>query len=786
MGFTLSKSSPWPAENSNAVLFILDADNEFELQLLNQWLSAFKQQGGDSATVVSNQVILSLGSEQTHIDSGDLHNWLDVDDSTLVAPLRIAWLPNAEEIGDKLLFRHLIMGDPRRPSARKGRKILCAQPERVIPITGEPAHIGALKDRFRVHQQDDPDADKQAFADFIARQAGLALDLAERRLQGGRYKVPRYVADSLRANPKFKASIKELAEQEGKAVVAYKPALNEYIKEMVSVPTSFYIDVAAKFNNFVLGLGYEKDIVYDTDELARVRQIVRDHPSILLWTHKTYLDGMVMPKVLYDNDFPVPHMFGGANLGFFGLGTLLRRAGAIFIRRSFQDNPLYKLTLRYYIGYLMEKRFPLTWSFEGTRSRLGKLMPPRYGLLKYVLEACQTTSARDIYIIPVSISYDLIRDVDEYADEQTGRAKTAESLRWMFSYVSSLRKPMGRIYMNIGEPVVLDQAPDTDDRLALSKIALQVGVEANKVTPLTLPSLVCMSLLGNAPQALTGREALMELKSLLEWAEDRGITVSSDFDRKNMRHFLQLLDIMVGEGLLTRYDEGPEMVFGLAPDQHPRASYYRNSVIHFFVNKAIIELALLSAINAEQGQRVDSFFAEADRLRDLFKFEFFYAPSEEFRHQLIAELDTANADWRNRIAQGNNSIISLLGDMYPLVAHSTLLPFVEAYRVVADMLARLPASETMEQKPTVEKALKYGRQAYLQRRISSEASIGKILFENAFTQFSHQSLTDAGEASLEQNRKSCARNLHELSHRLERVRVISVALRDSKMDRDPF
>ena len=100
-----------------------------------------------------------------------------------------------------------------------------------------------------------------------------------------------------------------------------------------------------------------------------MRKVVRDHPSILLWTQKTYLDGLVIPKVLYEKDFPMPYMFGVANMAFAGMGFMMRRSGAIFIRRSFQDNVLYELTLRHYIGYLTEKRFPMNWAFEGTRSR---------------------------------------------------------------------------------------------------------------------------------------------------------------------------------------------------------------------------------------------------------------------------------------------------------------------------------------------------------------------------------------------------------------------------------
>jgi glycerol-3-phosphate O-acyltransferase len=119
--------------------------------------------------------------------------------------------------------------------------------------------------------------------------------------------------------------------------------------------------------------------------------------------------------VCFDNDFPAPHILGGVNMAFAGLGFLARRAGAIFIRRSFQDDPLYKMILRQYISYLMEKRFPLSWAFEGTRSRVGKLMPPRYGLLKYVMDSAHATGLRNLHIIPISISYDMIGDVKDYA-----------------------------------------------------------------------------------------------------------------------------------------------------------------------------------------------------------------------------------------------------------------------------------------------------------------------------------------------------------------------------------
>ncbi len=702
---------------------------------------------------------------------------------TLVAPLRVAWLPSQEDIDSGPRLRDLFFGDPRHPSARRGRRIFREAPERMRLIAGEPDSVANLRQRFEQHHNIDGGDAQRDFAEFVSRQAALVLDIAERRLQGGRYKVPRHVAASLKSSPAFNEAVEALAGKCGKPKAELMEEASGYMAEMVSRPSTFWLDFYARFNKFCLGLGYEEKIVYDQAAVERMRQVVRDNPAMLLWTHKTYLDGMVVPKVLYDNDFPMPHMFGGANMNFPGLGFLLHRAGAIFIKRSFQDNELYKITLRHYIGYLMEKRFPMNWAFEGTRSRMGKLMPPRYGLLKYVLEACHATDATNIHIIPISISYDLIRDVEEYATEQTGRGKGAESLRWFIGYIRSLARPMGKVYMDIGEPVVLAQAPHPDDKLALSKIAFEVAVEANHVTPITFPSLVTMSLLGASPGALTEAEVVRDLDVLLAWAEARQLRISADFDRAYADQVAGLLGIMIDEGMVTRYDEGPDVVYAIEQEQHAVASYYRNTIIHFFVNKAIIELALLKTSETEGAAALEVFWSEVDKLRDLFKFEFFYAPTEQFHQQIREELARYAGNWEELLQQGAPGFLQLQNNMLLLASHATLLTFAEAYSVVAELLARMEASESLSEEQCVTKALKLGHQAYLQRRISSPASIGKLLFKNGFKVAEHRKLTAGGGKEVASGRKALAMEIRDVLRRLELIRALNVAIRGTLMEK---
>jgi glycerol-3-phosphate O-acyltransferase len=115
-----------------------------------------------------------------------------------------------------------------------------------------------------------------------------------------------------------------------------------------------------------------------------------------------------------------------------------------------------------------------------------------------------------------------------------------------------------------------------------------------------------------------------------------------------------------------------------------------------------------------------------------------------------------------------------MGDYYPLVAHATLLHFVDGYRVVADVLARQPDDVGMEEKECISQALAYGRQAYLQRRISSQASIGKLLFQNAWRLMENRGLAEGGDAETGESRREASQDLRELAHRIDIIRTLAL------------
>ena len=753
-------------------LFIIDARNRIERRHLLDWLH-----GTWGAIADSEWITLDLSDETAPLKLEKLAAGLDMSADCLVIPVRVAWRIPRFDRDRKLQLRDLMFGDPRMPGSLRAWSILLRDRRRAQCLLGEPASVAALRARF-AEDIGMADADPATgFAAFVTRQAALTLEAQERGVRGTRYKVPRFVADSLAASPAFRGALAKLASEMGRRPGELLPEARRYMKELISTPSALFLDLRARLERFMMTQGYDKGFLYDPAELEGLRKLIRTRPTVLLFTHKTYLDGVTPNALFYDNDMTMLHSFGGINLDFFGIGTLFRRSGMIFIRRSFSDTPVYKVVLRQYIAYLLEKRFPMSWALEGTRSRLGKLMPPRYGILKYVLDAAYEGGIEDVNIVPFVTSFDLIRDVEEYAAEQAGKAKQAESLGWFIGYLKSLREPMGRVRIDLGTPVVVARAPDPDDKQALARIAFDAAVSANRVTPLTVTSVMCLILLGTAPRGATAEELARVTRFLTGWAKARGIRLSEELASLDRDALRARADTLVNSGLILRDDAGSATVYTILPAKHAMASYYRNTIIHHFLDKTIIELALFKVQEGFKVQEApdedtsEQFWAETERLRDLFKFEFFYSPREQFRKDLAAELDRSDGQWSARLRQGDSGVKALIRRFQPLLGHAALLPFVEAYIVVLEQLVRLAPGETLSQSDCVEQGLIEGRQAYLLRRISSEASIGKILFENGYKLAAHMGLAGETDEAIMVSRRALLAEFRALSRRMERMRI---------------
>ncbi len=787
-----TSAEPWPHSKTSKLLFLIDACTDEEKKYLTDWLE--KQRPNEASILASGNLayLSSVGRDDSPTHEG-LENQVTFGEDRLFIPIRVAWLTDERTGQRRPRIRDFVFRQSSGPSVVQRKWLLRRSPDKAMPLAGRPATLQEMKLKYRakIGLPADEEPNSNEFADFVARQAILSLEQAERSVNGAHQKLPYFVSRTLQSRKGFRQAISKIGEEQGQTSEQALEEAGEYLKELVALPSEFHVDSFAQLSRFIYSRGYDPEIVHDPAQIEKLRELAKNHPIAFCWTHKTHVDGIALSALLHKYRFPLPHLIGGINMAFMGIGYLARRSGAIFIRRSFQDNRIYKAVLRRYIGYLMEKRFPISWSIEGTRSRIGKLMPPRFGILKYVMEAARTANIDDLHLIPVTIYYDLIPEVAEYAAEQRGQTKRPESLAWFIGYVRGMSKPLGRVSVRFGDPVVVGQnietkpkyqlgAPaDTKDAFALElqKAAFEVAVRINNVTPVTPSAVATLALLGACPRSLSVEEITDELRDIISWMQSRGIPMTSDFGEHTSERVQEIADTMIELGILTRYDEGLSPVYGIAPDQHLIAGYYRNTIVHFLIVRAFMELALVKAAEMPPGQSEAVFWDEALRIRDIFKFEFFYSSKEEFREQVQRELDLTEPNWANLINGGTDSVNKLLNTMRPLFAHATLKPYIEAYSIVADGLLQFEQTEPWDEKGFLTRCLKYGKQAYLQRRITSEESIAKLLYTNGVKLARNFGLIDDTSGELQGRRVAFARELRDIGRRIDIIDALAAQRR---------
>ena len=743
-----------PARGETSLILLAEPAGVVERALVQRWLHEADVQPSEVLPLDGPGLARSLAATPP---------------DTVVTAARVAWLPRERDGERRVRWSDVLSQvNPRRPPVFWQRSIMRREPDRAQMVVAEPATVAALRERW---------GGAGSFAQFVSRQARLALDRSERALLGYRYKVPKDVIEAIEDSPGFRADVATLAARLGltgtEAAERTRVALDGLVASMSPIAVNLLSSALRPLH------AYAWDVQADTAGLDRLRELNRRHALVFLPSHRSYADPLLLADVLAGHDFPRNHVVGGDNLRIWPISPLARRAGFVFIRRSSGDDEIYKLALREYLGYLLAKRFNLEWYMEGGRSRTGKLRPPRYGLLAYVAEAVARGRADDAYLVPVAITYDQLREVSAMAAEQGGAAKKAEGLGWLASYARGQLTRIGTVHVRFAEPLSLREAlgpgglhdsPDTR-RLAVQKIAFEVAVRINRVTPVTATALVTLALLGVRDRALTQGQVRGVLEPLRAYLAERGLPHSGDVLRNDagVRH---VLGALAQQNVVTVYTGGDEPVYAIERGQHLVAAFYRNSAIHHFVNRAVAELVMLS----EPADRWD----EAMRLRDQLKFEFFFPDKASYRAELCAELERLDPGFQT-VADGR----AVLERCRVLVASRVLRSFLDAQLVVAERLAaRLPGQPFMK-KEFLSECGGVGQQMLLQGRLHGPESLSRELFSSAVKLAANLDLIEPGGEELARSRQAFAARLRDVVTRLIVIDGIDAACRREAVGVEP-
>src|SRR5690606_15698512 len=320
--------------------------------------------------------------------------------------------------------------------------------------------------------------------------------------------------------------------------------------------------------------------------------------------HRSTMDDLLMPYAIYTHGFAVPHIAAGINLNLPVIGKAMRKGGAFFLRRSFRGNALYSAVFTRYLAVIMARGHPIQYFIEGGRSRTGRSLAPKTGMLSMTVRSFLRNPVRPVVFVPVYIGYERIMEIDSYLGELSGKPKEKENLWGFLRSLKRLRENFGHVHVNIGEPIPLQplldqQLPEWRDKLgqegraaavsgAVDVLAARIMRHIHAAAAVTPVNLIALVMLATPRQAMLEsdleRQVAMYLR-LLRLAPYAQHATLTDLAAP------AVLALGFERGLLCRLEGGAA---GLAPQYAAAMASYRNHLLHGFAVPSLLACCFLS------------------------------------------------------------------------------------------------------------------------------------------------------------------------------------------------
>jgi glycerol-3-phosphate O-acyltransferase len=608
----------------------------------------------------------------------------------------------------------------------------------------------------------------------------------ERQVILGPEAVPKEsIFKDLMTRPELVSKIREVAEKEGVSEEKIRKRARAQLEEIAAEPSMLMIKI---FNSVLSLVWYRIYDGFEVDEegIDKVRDAARSGTLVLIPSHKSHIDYLIISYIFYQYGLMTPHIAAGANLSFWPMGWIFRRAGAFFLRRSFKGDELYPVMFREYLIHLMQHSHPIEFFIEGTRSRTGKLIKPRYGMLDMMIRAYAHGRLESVKIVPISVGYEKIIEEQSFRQELLGEEKQKESLAGLLKTPKFLTSKYGRLYVEFDTPIDLEEymekygverlRPDDREIDELTvRLAHRIIYDINRVTTVSPSALAATVLLNNSVRGTDRERFLREVGFVLRFLTqpERSARLSATLgDALDAREAALLsfepcpdgkktslsriagnddgtcasVERAMGEAVASVMDralsifesnkqvritrDAGEVFYATEDDARLELAFYRNTLVHHFVPEGLLATAILRFQSPSID--LDELMAETLFLSRLFKYEWIYEERAEFENVFARTLDYFED-------MGFVDVVFVEeGGRIEVVRPSTeleyfrriVLTFLEAYVIVANLLDDVKDTP-MEEGALIKEALKRGRADFLRGEIHFFESLSKPTFKNA-------------------------------------------------------
>ena len=608
--------------------------------------------------------------------------------------------------------------------------------------SGEPFNLGEFLDK-NPELADSEAAAKVRYALLRRMERDRAVII------GPMKKTTARIQDEILRSPRVRGHIEHYAEEKGIPYSKAEDVARKQLQKLCAKQSLFVVDLMHRFLTWMWSKMYD-GVVLDKEGLERVRDAARDASLVLLPSHKSHIDYLVLSDQLYAHAMMPPVIAAGENLSFFPIGPLLRRGGAYFIRRSFHGDSLYPVIVEAYMRKLIAEGFTVEFFLEGGRSRTGKALPPKYGLLSMVVDSATKLRQTKVKLVPISIGYERIIEERSFVHELSGGDKQSENMGGLLKSSSVLRSKWGRLYVQFGDIIDFDEfvsnlvqrqgsagatiaeIGEQQQRAAVRALAHKVMYSINEVTVVTPAALVATALLSHQKRGMTRESLLDACESLMQTLEKMNARVAHQLGVGDGRIREDTIDeavaLFLDARLIVAHDTGPEPIYTIDSERRIALEYYQNTIIHFFVPRALVSAALL--VDKQQWADRPRLNDRVQQLSRLFKHEFIFRTDasfdEIFDDTLRAMAEDGEIEIRDAQIQATEGVKRHRLERYAVM----LQTFFESY-LLALRGAEIVLDGPIPKKDWYKRTLALGQQMYLAGEIERRESLSKLKLETA-------------------------------------------------------
>lgn len=437
--------------------------------------------------------------------------------------------------------------------------------------------------------------------------------------------------DTVLSYPKLKERMKEKGVGKDKVI----KNLNEIRADF----SESYIKTFEKFLDTTLYKLY--DGIYFNENKVDFKKLVEENSVVLVPNHQSHADYMAINYMVYKHfGFPL-YVAGGNNLNIFPIGKLFRKSGCFFIRRSFANDILYKLTLEAYLHFLLSEQKPIEFFFEGGRSRTGKLLPPRYGLYQMLLEGYKylpSETRKPLVFVPVSINHEYVPEQKSLAREAKGAKKVKESSGQLLKLLGLFSQQFGSVHINLGEPVFAEIPEDSSElKKVTQELAFKCFRRVGRNMMVTPTSLIALIMLDEPSGAIKWSDVKAKAKAITKFCMKFNVPITDSLRIEKIEESMErAMDILIGNKKVDVIGGGnhQHVFYSIKNEARSELLFFKNTILHHFIIPWGIDAAWLGLFSGEIRNVNDlrHFFL---RTRNQLKHEFYLPTTTDFLRRTL-------------------------------------------------------------------------------------------------------------------------------------------------------